>query len=123
MSIVCLLGGGASVRLAALVTLVWTHSIEKVEWRETWTAAPDGLRIVEARVVGSGAGMEPGADARFEHGAWVWRPPLPPLAELHLARSGATADWRICHATGCVDVAALLPDAAATEPVRLVACD
>jgi hypothetical protein len=43
----------------AAFTLVWTHSIEKVDWQEDWHVTPDGLELVQARVKGSGAGMEP----------------------------------------------------------------
>lgn len=100
----CLAAGTSATRLAAsLLTLAWTHSIEKVEWRETWAATPAGLELTEARIKGSGAGMEPGEGARLVDGWWVWRPQRPPLAELRLARSGATADWRLCRDGVCLD--------------------
>jgi hypothetical protein len=44
-------------------TLVWTHSVERTEWRESWRVTPAGLVLTEARVKGSGAGMEPATDA------------------------------------------------------------
>ncbi len=124
MSALCLLAGGASLRFASgLLTLAWTHSVEKVEWRETWGATPAGLELVEARIRGSGAGMEPGEGARLEGGFWVWRPGRPALAELVLARSGATADWRICEGERCREVGDLIGAAPAGAPVRLVPCD
>ena len=109
MTALCLAAAGAGLRFAAgLLTLAWTHSIEKVEWRETWRATPAGLELVEARVRGSGAGMEPGDDARLENGFWVWHPHRPPLPRLVLARSGATADWRICDIDACRPLGVLL---------------
>ena len=75
--------------------LVWTHSVEKVEWREDWRIA-DGLLILErASVAGSGAGMEPPPEAVFRDGRYVWTPGIT-LAELVLARSDFTRDWRLC---------------------------
>lgn len=124
MSALCLAAGGATLRFATgLLTLAWTHSIEKVEWRETWAATPAGLVLVEARVKGSGAGMEPGEGARLDGGFWVWRPARPPIAELRLARSGATADWRICEGEVCRTAEAALGRAADGEPARLFVCD
>ncbi|MDK9695131.1 MAG: DUF1850 domain-containing protein [Siculibacillus sp.] len=124
MSSLCLVAGDVGVRLAtALLTLSWTHSIEKVEWRETWRAVPAGLELVEARVKGSGAGMEPGEDARLVGGWWVWRPERPAVAEVVLARSGVTADWRVCVEGTCRPVGEILGPAADGVAARLVACD
>ena len=68
----CLTAGAVVTRLAvASFTLAWTHSVEKTRWEEDWRVGARGLEIVEARVKGSGAGMEPGPDARFD-GTW-WR--------------------------------------------------
>ncbi|WEX09370.1 DUF1850 domain-containing protein [Chelativorans sp. AA-79] len=99
----CILAGGKTAMVAAsLFTLSWTHSVEKVEWRETWRVSPEGFAIVEARIKGSGAGMEPPPDARFEHGWWIYVPVLPPLPELRLAASGATPSaWTLCAAGTC----------------------
>ncbi|MEZ5450817.1 MAG: DUF1850 domain-containing protein [Thiolinea sp.] len=33
-----------------------------------------GLQLLQARVKGSGAGMEPGDDAVLKDGWWVWQP-------------------------------------------------
>lgn len=124
MSGLCLLAGGASLRIAAgVLTLAWTHSVEKVEWRETWSATPAGLELVEARVKGSGAGMEPGEGARLEDGWWVWQPRPAARPEVLLARSGATADWRLCVEGACRPLEAALGLAGSSEPVRLVPCD
>ena len=104
----CLIAGGKALALASgLFTLSWTHSVEKVEWRETWQVSPSGLQITEARVRGSGAGMEPPPDARFENGWWIYAPALGPMPELRLAASGATASpWRLCAEGRCIDLGA-----------------
>jgi hypothetical protein len=41
------------------------HSVEKVEWQEDWRIIISKLKIVDARVKGSGAGMEPPADSKL----------------------------------------------------------
>jgi len=101
--LVCIHVSGKSVAVAAgMFTLSWTHSVEKTQWQERWATTPDGLVIQEARVQGSGAGMEPGDGARREGAWWVWTPHLPPLRELVLAASGATGSgWKLCDAQGC----------------------
>ena len=82
----CLAAGGLVVRLGmAALTLAWTHSVEKIAWEEDWAATPQGLVLREARVRGSGAGMEPPPEARFVEGGWRWTPDLPPLHEPHIA--------------------------------------
>jgi hypothetical protein len=53
----CLASTGAVKALSlAAFTLVWTHSIEKIDWQEDWRITPAGLELVQARVKGSGAG-------------------------------------------------------------------
>lgn len=102
----CLLAGGLVVTLAApAFTLDWTHSVERTGWRESWVITPEGLRLVEAAVRGSGAGMDPGEGARLVNGWWVWAPALPPQPDLWLAASGATgAGWRLCSGGHCHDL-------------------
>ena len=62
----------------AAFTLSWTHSVEKTRWEEDWAITPAGLQIVEARVKGSGAGMDPADGAVLRDGWWVYAPSLPP---------------------------------------------
>ncbi|MEJ1161516.1 DUF1850 domain-containing protein [Prosthecomicrobium sp. N25] len=120
---ICLISGAKSVVVAAeVVTLAWTHSVEKTEWRETYAATPAGLQIVEARIKGSGAGMEPGEGARLVDGWWVWRPALPALASVPLARSGAVADWRVCSHHACTAAGDLVPGAAPDAGMVLAPC-
>ncbi|MBP1849051.1 DUF1850 domain-containing protein [Rhizobium halophytocola] len=104
MPALCILTGAKTITLAAgLFTLSWLHSVEKTEWRESWRLAPDGLELTEARVKGSGAGMDPGEGAVLEGDWWVWQPKLPPQPSLHLAASGATVSpWTLCTEAKCL---------------------
>ena len=62
----CLATAGVVKSLAvASFMLSWAPSAEKTEWQEDWRVTPQGLEIAEARVNGSGAGMEPLPDARL----------------------------------------------------------
>ncbi len=102
---VCLYAGGKAITVAAsLFTLSWTHSVEKVRWEEDWRLTPHGLQIVEARVRGTGAGMEIPEGAVLKDGAWSYRPAVKPQAQVVLAQSGATVGgWRICGENACRD--------------------
>jgi hypothetical protein len=118
---ICLLAGAAIVPLmAGAMTLAWTHSVERIGWEEDWRAGPAGLELVEARVRGSGAGMEPPPEARLVGGVWVWKPALPPQREVIMRRSGATADWRVCISGQCRPMEAYLP--AEADPVVMKLC-
>lgn len=119
MGLLCIVAAGKTTAVAAsLFTLAWTHSVERTSWQETWRVAPDGLVAVEARVKGSGAGMEPPDGARLEHGWWVYVPTLPPRPELALAASGATfSGWRLCAGRLCHELGA-----EPGEPVVLRPC-
>ena len=98
----CLASAGVVKALAlAAFTLVWTHSIEKVDWQEDWRITPDGLLLVQARVKGFGAGMEPPSDARLIDGWFVWQPQRPPMPQLVLGNSGAAGEWRLCSDGKC----------------------
>ncbi|MCY0095669.1 DUF1850 domain-containing protein [Hoeflea ulvae] len=115
----CILAGGKAMTIAtAVFSLSWTHSVEKTEWRESWQVTAEGLELTEARVKGSGAGMDPGEGATLEDGWWVWTPTLPVVPELVLASSGATVSaWQLCHAGGCERLGA-----EAAAPVRISPC-
>jgi len=117
----CLAALGLLVPLGAdHLTLAWTHSVEKILWEEDWRETPAGLVLDEARVRGSGAGMDPPPEARFDGHAWRWHPALQPLPEVALRRSGATADWRLCIDGACRPMGDLVP--AEADPVRLRPC-
>ena len=71
-------------------TLAWTHSIEKVRWEEDYRIVTPGIGVPpalvpwRARVRGSCAGMEPGAQARWRDGWFEYPTRTDPLPALHL---------------------------------------
>ena len=93
----CLASAGIVKTLAlATFTLAWTHSIEKVDWQEDWRVTRQGLELLQARVKGSGAGMEPAPEARLVEGWFQWQPQRAAMAEVALGNSGAAGEWRLC---------------------------
>ncbi len=117
----CLLAAGATIRLGTLVlTLAWTHSIEKTRWEEDWRLTAAGLVVEEDRIQGTGAGMEPPPDARFDGKWWRYKPALAPLPSVVLRRSGATEDWSICIDGRCRTMGSYV--GATSDPVTLTSC-
>ncbi|PBC19316.1 DUF1850 domain-containing protein [Mesorhizobium sp. WSM4307] len=115
MSLCILAAGKITVLVGATFTLSWTHSVEKTRWEEKWRATSAGLQIVEARIQGSGAGMDPPEGSRFEKGWWVYAPDRKALPRLVLAASGATGEgWTICDNGTC-----MVFGNAADDPVAL----
>jgi hypothetical protein len=93
----CLASAGATKALSLMAfTLVWTHSIEKIDWQEDWRITPAGLELVQARVKGTGAGMEPPPEARLVDGWFTWQPKRAAMPEVVLGNSGAAGEWRLC---------------------------
>ena len=99
-------------------TLAWTHSIEKQRWEEDYDlvelerekrSARLWLRPLEARIKGSGAGMEPPEGSRLINGWFVYRPTTAPLTVLRLSRSFFTDDYSLCIESHCNSMANLLP--------------
>lgn len=108
MDVICLVVAGVirSTLPAPEFTLAWNHSVQKTRWEEHYRLDRGALVLVEARVQGSGAGMEPPSGARFEHGTWIWRPDTR-HAELRLMQSAFAGDYSICnsgHCTGMSDL-------------------
>lgn len=104
---ICIASAAATSFLAASsFTLAWTHTIERTAWEEDWRVISGGrLELVEARVKGSGAGMEPPEGSHLENGWWRYRPDRKPLTELRLADLGAEAGrWRICAEGRCQEI-------------------
>jgi hypothetical protein len=117
----CLAAGTLLVSLGAgEITLAWRHSVQKTLWEEVWRDTPAGLVMAEARIQGSGAGMEAPPEARLDDGFWRWTPQLPPQREIVMRRSGATADWQVCIDGRCRPMGDFLPPEA--DPVILRAC-
>ncbi|WBU57832.1 DUF1850 domain-containing protein [Paracoccus sediminicola] len=114
----CLMIGAVALALSGdRFTLEWTHSVEKIEWREEWIVNRRGLRLLKAWVKGSGAGMEPGPNAVRDGDWWVWRPNLPPQPELVLAASGATPSaWLLCDGDDCREIGAEPGEAITLRP-------
>ena len=119
----CLVLGAKTVTLPTdHLTLAWTHSIEKSEWQEDYRLVDRRLILTEARIEGTGAGMEPPPDARFEAGWWRYRPKLAPLPELRLTLSAYTADYRLCWDGACRPLRGLFGRNAPDGVVILAAC-
>ena len=105
----CLASAGIVKALSiATFTLVWTHSIEKVDWQEDWRVTPEGLLMTQARVKGSGAGMEPPPGAQLINGWYQWRPDRGPMPQVVLGNSGAAGEWRLCHDGNCRTLSEIL---------------
>jgi hypothetical protein len=120
---VCFVAGAVVKTLqVSAFTLVWTHSVQKTEWQEDWRVRPDGLLLTAARVKGSGAGIDPPADARLANGWWRWRPQAVRRSEVILSQSSAAGDWRICVAGRCRSLAGIVGPASATNPVAMRSC-
>jgi hypothetical protein len=119
----CLAAGALAASLALdAFTLAWSHSIEKLRWEEDWRIEAHSLMLVEARIRGTGAGMEPPEGAVLRDGIWHYRPRRTPLATLHLAHSPYAADYELCAAGHCASLEQLLPGLPASAVVKLTPC-
>ena len=102
MSICILSGLKLSTFAISFFTLSWTHSVEKIEWQEDWIINQNQLEIVEARVQGSGAGMEVPEGSNFVNGWWIYKPKNIKTNELLLATSNTNIqNWKICYDNSC----------------------
>lgn len=124
--------GGAPVQTAFIplerFTLAWMHSIEKVRWEEDYGVVagadprqPPVLLALQARVRGSGAGMEPPPDAQLRDGWYAYTPQIQSPPALRLTRSIYTADYDFCSAGRCRPMSDLLPsdgDITLLQPCR-----
>lgn len=120
----CLASAGVVKTLAvAAFTLVWTHSVEKTDWQEDWQITPRGLELVQARIKGSGAGMEPPPEARLVDGWFTWQPHRAPMPELVLGNSGAAGEWRLCHDGNCRTLSDILGHPLGAETITMSACE
>lgn len=118
----CLAAGAVTAALAVeSFTLAWTHSIAKSRWEEDWRIEGKTLVVTEARIRGTGAGMEPPADAVLKEGIWHYKPAIR-LAQLRLAHSPYTAGYELCIAGQCGPLADHLPGAENLTTIVLEAC-
>lgn len=121
LAALCLAAGSLHVSLpAAHFTLRWQHSIEKIEWAEDYEVVGPWLHLSEARIRGSGAGMEPPDGARLRDGVWHYRLADPWRREIVLARSEFVPDYELCIEGRCRRLTHWLPIAAG--PTTLRAC-
>jgi hypothetical protein len=126
-------GGGLSLCLASAgvikalsisaFTLVWTHSIEKVDWQEDWRITSQGLQLTQARVKGSGAGMEPPPEARLVNGWFQWEPKRAPMQQVQLGNSGAAGEWRLCSNGQCRTLSEIFGHPIGVVVTTMRACD
>ncbi|MDB5639506.1 MAG: hypothetical protein JWP51_4414 [Bradyrhizobium sp.] len=120
----CLASAGVVKTLAVVAfTLVWTHSIEKTEWQEDWRVTANQLELVQARVKGSGAGMEPPADARLVGGWFQWQPKRAPMPEVLLGNSGAAGEWQLCSDGNCRTLSEIFGHPVGANVTTMRACD
>lgn len=110
--------GHATVAVPAhRFTLVWQHSIEKIDWEEDYVVAGDWLYLSGARIRGTGAGMEPPDDAQRIGDLYVYRPRERWFRALDLARSGYVKDYRLCVAGRCRPLSTWIPIEAGSTTV------
>lgn len=120
----CIAAGGVVVALAMeSFTIAWTHSIEKLRWEEDYRVERGALRLVEARIRGHGAGMEPPEGSRLEDGVWHYTPTMAPLPVLRLTQSDFTAGYELCSDARCAPLITHAPAARNGSMIELSACD
>ena len=120
----CLASAGIVKMLqVAAFTLAWTHSIEKVEWQEDWRVTPQGLELSQARVKGSGAGMEPPPEALLVDGWFQWQPKRAAMPEVVLGNSGAAGEWRLCSGGNCRTLSEIFGHPVGVNSTTMRACD
>jgi hypothetical protein len=111
---ICLVVAMSSTLLVALpdrITLAWDHTVEKIRWEEDYVATRDGLLLTEARIKGTGAGMEMPPDATLANGRWHYRPNLAPLPEIFIRNSELPRGYEVCREGRCSPLRALIgPD-------------
>jgi len=123
MSGICLTAGVLAATLPlSTFTLAWTHSIEKIRWEEDYRIEGSHLVLEEARIRGSGAGMEPPHGSQFRNGVWHYKPPLAPLEKIRLTHSPYTAGYEICNAKVCKPLSVILGGLPEFALVEVSAC-
>ena len=117
-ALLCLTAPDYAVRVPAdRFTLVWQHSIEKIDWEEDYVVAGRWLYLSGARIRGTGAGMEPPEDAVRVGGIYTYRPAQRWFPSLNLARSNVVQDYRLCIDGRCAPMATWIPVSAGATVV------
>ncbi len=117
-SCIALVSGLALVVLPTpVLTLSWTHTVEKTVWEEDYTATADRVTITEARIEAFGAGMEPPASAVRDGRWWRYRPALAVLPSVDLANSTFAGGYTLCWNSTCRPLASIV---AQGQPVSIV---
>jgi hypothetical protein len=102
-------------------TLAWQHSVQKSRWEERYRVEEGGLRLTEARIEGSGAGMESPPGAVLRDGWWSWHPQRR-VPELTLVRYSTESDYTLCWRDRCRDLRALVGTTADASTVQVRPC-
>jgi len=123
VDVICLIVAGIvrSTLTTSEFTLAWDHSVQKTRWEEHYRIDDGALVLVEARVQGSGAGMDPPSGAHYDRGAWTWEPNTR-HAELRLTRSAFAGDYAICDDRRCASMSDLAGPAGDGTVVTVRAC-
>lgn len=120
MNAICLVVAG--VLRATLptneVTIAWLHSVEKIRWVERYRVEHDALRLIEARIEGSGAGMDPPSDATFAGGGWTWHPAVDPLPHVRLTVSPFARDYDVCDGDRCRTLTSIIASGSPSSNAR-----
>ena len=107
---IALIAGTLEVPLpTSALTLGWMHTVEKTPWEEDYRIVQGALILEEARVKGSGAGMDPPAGAKWAGGWWRYTPSLGPLREVTPANSAYAPGYTICWDGACRKLQTMVP--------------
>lgn len=121
---ICLAAGLLSATLATnSFTLTWIHSIEKIRWEEDWHLDSGALVIDEARIRGTGAGMEPPENAVLKDGVWHYRPAQIRHEKLRLTHSSYVRGYEFCSVGQCQQLVDLLPGIDNNAVIELRSCE
>jgi hypothetical protein len=119
---ICLIAGLLIAQFENDITLRWTHSIQKTVWEEDYRREGAALRLIEARIRGTGAGMEPPADAVLKDGVWHYTPHLSVLPRVSLRHSPHVPPYVLCSGSDCRTVDLWLPGLADDAILELAPC-
>ena len=121
LAALCLFAGELQAQIPVeRFTLRWQHSIEKIDWEEDYLVVGSWLYLGNARVRGSGAGMEPPPGSFYANGVWHYRP-APVMRWTHslkLTRSEFARDYDLCLNGTCQTLSNWIPISAGTTTLK-----